>query len=326
MNESHVDHAAIRTFAEEKVNLPKASVDRYRDQVNKLRERLEKYIQETPGFALMKMMHAGSVAKGTALRTLNDMDVAVYVRKEEAPEAASLDDEELQPWLAERLREANPNLHPEQFARQSHCVTISFRGSGLDVDVVPVLWEGDEDNHGYLVDKETGNRILTSISRHLAFTRKRKREHQNHFAQVVRLAKWWKRHQKEQRQELRCKSFLLELVIAHLADSGAVLDDYPVALQGLFDYIVTTGLQERIAFTDYYPASELPGPTGAAIEIFDPVNPDNNVTGLYNETHRKLLVAAAEEAADAISEAHYATTKQRAVECWQRVLGPSFRG
>jgi hypothetical protein len=322
MNESHVDHAAIRAFAEDKVNLPSAHVKKHRVQVNKLRERLETYIRETLDFALVKMMHSGSVAKGTALRTLDDMDVAVYVRKNAAPSH----DEEMQPWLAERLREANPNMHPEQFVRQDHCVRIEFRGSGLDVDVVPVLWEGDKDYHGYLVDKKTGNRILTNISRHLEFTRKRKREHQAHFAQVVRLAKWWKRHQKEQRPEFRCKSFLLELVIAHLADTGIALDDYPAALQRFFDYIVTTGLRERIAFTDYYPAAKLPGPTGAAIEIFDPVNPENNVARPYEDRHRRLLVEAAEEAADAISEAHYATTRQRAVECWQRVLGSSFRG
>jgi hypothetical protein len=322
MNESHVDHAAIRTFAEEKVNLPKAHVDKHRDQVKKLRERLEKYIRETPGFALVKMMHAGSVAKGTALRTLNDMDVAVYVKKEKAPP----DDRELQPWLAARLREANPNMHPEQFTHQSHCVTISFRGSGLDVDVVPVLWEGDEHDRGYLVDKKTGSRILTSISRHLEFTRKRKREHQTHYAQVVRLAKWWKKQRKEQHEGFRCKSFLLELLVAHLADTGRILGDYPVALQQFFDYIVNTGLQERIAFDDYYALSALPGRTGAAMEIFDPVNPGNNVARLYDEADRRRIVEAAEEAGDAISEAHHATTKQRAVECWQRVLGTSFRG
>lgn len=47
------------------------------------------------------MLHAGSVAKGTALRTINDMDVGVYVRKAAAP-----DDARLVGWLVDRLREA----------------------------------------------------------------------------------------------------------------------------------------------------------------------------------------------------------------------------
>lgn len=323
MDEAHIAHATIRTFAEDKVNLPKTIVDKHRKQVAALRERLDRYIREAPGFALLKMMHSGSVAKGTALRTLNDMDVAVYVRAEDAPVA----DRELQPWLAERLREANPNVHPAQIqADQPHCVTISFRGSGLDVDVVPVLWEGGEHDRGYLIDKYTGARILTSIPLHLEFIRKRKGEHSNHYAQVVRLAKWWAKQQKDQRPGFRCKSFLIELILAHLADTGTPLGDYPVTLQSFFDYIVKTGLQTRIAFTDYYPRSALPAPTGAAIEVFGPVNPENNVASRYTEADRQVLVQAAEEAADAISEAHYAPTKQRAVACWQRVLGASFRG
>ena len=323
MNEPHIDHAAIRAFAEERVNLPRNSVDKYRDQVNHLRDLLEKYIRETPGFALVKMLNSGSVAKGTALRTLNDMDVAVYVKKEAVPS----DDRAMQKWLAERLRDAYPTMRPEQFlANQPHCVTLSFRGTGLDVDVVPILWEGDRNDLGYLVNKHTGKRTLTSIPLHIEFIRKRKRENTNHYAQVVRLAKWWARDRKEQDREFRCKSFLIELVLAHLADTGVVLADYPAALQRFFDYIVRTTLGTRIAFTDYYPLRALPGSTGAPIEIFDPVNPENNIVGDYTETHRRTLVQAAEAAADAISEAHHATTRQRAVECWQRVLGASFRG
>ena len=105
-----------------------------------------------------------------------------------------------------------------------------------------------------------------------------------------------------------------------------ILKDYPQALEGFFTYVVKTGLEERVAFTDYYPSSSLPGATGDAIEVFDPVNAENNVTDKYMWTDRGALVEAAEEAADAIREAFYATTKGRAVESWQTILGPSFRG
>ena len=47
--------------------------------------------------------------------------------------------------------------------RQHHCVRVRFRGSGLDVDVVPVLYEGDVNDYGYLVRKYSGERVLTSI-------------------------------------------------------------------------------------------------------------------------------------------------------------------
>jgi len=289
-----------------------------------MRERVASHIAANPGFALVKKLHAGSVAKGTAMRTVKDLDVAVYVEKEQVP----IRDEQLVPWLAERLREANPNMESEQFDdSQPHCVTVRFRGSGLDVDVVPVLYEGAENDVGYLVDKNTGERLLTSIPLHLEFIRARKKAHPDHWAQVVRIIKWWASQRKEADEGFKCKSFMAELIVAHCVDHGIVsLSDYPRALEALFSYIVKTALQERIAFTDYYPVSRLPAPTGAAIEIFDPVNPENNVANKYTVADRERLVRTAEEAGDAISEAHYATTKGRAVECWQVVLGPAFRG
>lgn len=104
------------------------------------------------------------------------------------------------------------------------------------------------------------------------------------------------------------------------------LTDYPQALEEVFGYIVKTGLAERIAFTDFYPASRLPAPTGAAIEIFDPVNPANNIAYRYSTAERDRIVEAADEALGAITEACYAITKAQAVACWQVMLGPSFRG
>lgn len=203
---------------------------------------------------------------------------------------------------------------------------MSFRGTGLDVDMVPVLYEGEKDDLGYLVAKDTGERTLTSIPLHLEFIRIRKNVQKYHFAQVVRLAKWWAKQQKSRDGSFKCKSFMIELILAHLSDEGIDLSNYPNALQLFFAYVVKTRLEERISFTDYYAASELPCEISTPIEIFDPVNPSNNVTSRYNTVDRDRLVKAAEEASDAISEAHYATTKTRAVECWQIVLGPAFRG
>src|SRR5712692_9090607 len=106
---SEITHDNIAQFAAERINLPKAIAHKHRKQVNLLRERLEAKINEDPAFDLVKMLHAGSVAKGTALRTVNDLDVAVYVKTGDAPKA----DSQLIPWLAERLAEANPNMKPD---------------------------------------------------------------------------------------------------------------------------------------------------------------------------------------------------------------------
>lgn len=317
-----IEHAQVKAFAAARVNLPKETADKHRAQVKALRERLEKKISADPTFDLVKMLHSGSVAKGTALKTVNDLDVAVYVKAGSAPK----DDAHLQPWLAERLREANPTMDASQFAPQDHCVTVSFKGSGLDVDVVPVLYEGDENDCGYLVRKHTGQRVLTSIPLHLEFIRKRKATYGDDFKQVIRLVKWWKNVEKTANPDFRFKSFMIELLWAHLAASGATLDDYPEALSQFFGYIAKTELKERVSFNDYYAASKLPPSTGHPVEVFDPVNPENNVAVNYSLSDRQLVVDAARRALDAIGEAKWATTKGEAVECWQDVLGPSFKG
>ncbi len=76
MLDSFVTHSTIVEFASERVNLGRDDIKENREQVNRMREKLERYIAEHPGFDLVKMLHSGSVAKGTALKTLSVMDVA----------------------------------------------------------------------------------------------------------------------------------------------------------------------------------------------------------------------------------------------------------
>jgi len=322
MPDPKIGHDELVEFAGRAVNLPKLVADEKRKQVNTLRQRLAAHIAENPGFSLVKMLHAGSVAKGTALRTFNDFDVAVYVRKDDAPTGEA----ELIEWMAERLREAYGGLiDPSQVEVGTHCVTITFKSSGTVVDVVPVLYEDDPQDCGYLIAKDTGDRLLTSVRLHLEFVRARKKDCPDDWAQVVRFVKWWAREQNFLDGQFKFKSFMTELICAHLLDRKLVaFEAYPAALEGFFDYVVRTDLAERVALADYYPASALPSARVGAIEIFDPVNPNNNVARLYDEHDRKRIVLAAEQALDAITEARYATTKAQAVECWQVVFGSRF--
>jgi hypothetical protein len=118
---------------------------------------------------------------------------------------------------------------------------------------------------------------------------------------------------------------MLELLWIHLADSGLALNDYVRALEQFFVFIVNGGFAGQIAFTDFHPASELPSRGNAAIQILDPVNFDNNVAKRYKAQDRDLLIAAAQEALDAISTAYYEPANGQAVELWQDVLGTGFK-
>ena len=316
----HIDHGDIVRFAQDRVNLPKEKANEYRAQARRLRERLESYLKEHPDFTLRKMLLSGSLAKGTALRSLNDIDVACYISGADAPGDVA----ELLNYLAERLRKAFPNFSPDQVQAKTYSVTVSFRGTGLDVDVVPILYDGDANWYGWLVSQDDGSYLKTSIPLHLEFCGKRKRAQEQHFAQVVRLVKFWAGKIKSERDGFRFKSFMIEMILSRLCDQGLDFSDYPEALQYFFTYLARTGMREKIVFTDYYAASAV-GPFSEPVQIIDPVNAKNNVGRLYTAFESGAIVDAALDAGDAIDAALAAPTKQETVRYWRRVFGSSFQ-
>lgn len=320
MSKTHVSHTEIAQFAKDRVNLPKDKADEYRAQAKRLRDRLESYLSEHPDFSLKKMMLSGSLAKGTALRSLNDIDVACYISGADAPKEIA----KLLEYLAERLRRSFPNLNPDQVKPQTYSVTISFRGTGLDVDVVPILYTGDPQWYGNLVSQEDGSLLETNIPYHLDFIRKRKQKHETDYAQVIRLVKFWAKRVKTQNDGFRFKSFMIELILAKLCDQGMSFSDYPEALQQFFTYLAKSDVAELISFTDYYPSSKLPA-FDNPIRIIDPVNAKNNTARLYTKMQANAIVEQALEAGDAIDAAMAAPTKQETVYYWQKVFGPSFQ-
>lgn len=320
MAREHVAHGDITRFAQERVNLPKDKADEYRAQVRRLREKLDAYLGEHPDFTLKKMLLSGSLAKGTSLRSLNDVDVACYISGADAP----ADVTKLLEYLADRLRKAFPNFKADQVKPQTFSVTVSFRGSGLDVDVVPILYDGDPSWYGKLVSQEDGSFLATCVPRHLEFIRKRKDAHETDFAQVVRLVKFWAAKIKREREGFRFKSFMVELILSYLADQGLDFSDYPEALQHFFTYIARSNFRQRIVFGDYY-RPDVAGPFTETVQIIDPVNAKNNVSRLYTAAQADGIVEAALEAGDAIDAALAAPTKQETVYYWQKVFGPSFQ-
>jgi hypothetical protein len=165
---------------------------------------------------------------------------------------------------------------------------------------------------------------MTNISLHLEFIRKRKTANPVSFGQVVRLVKWWIRHQKDIDSTFKFKSLMAELICAHLADTGTDFSNYPTVLQAFFAYIVRSGLKESIIFTDYYDESAVDSRNSGVIKIFDPVNPVNNIASKYTDLDRQQIVIAATDALEALAEAQFSTTKQRALDLWKVIYGPAF--
>ncbi|MFI1964632.1 CBASS oligonucleotide cyclase [Streptomyces pathocidini] len=328
--ESYVDHEVLKAFAKNKVNVPKEEAKERRRQVNYLRERLEDYIAAHPDFDLVKLRASGSTAKHTAIRrrggTGSDADVAAYLRVGGPDIGVST----VLAWLEERCKEVYGKTKVAgDFKPSDHAVGITMRGSGLKIDVVPVLYTGEPDDRGYLVTSG-GTKVLTSVTLHLRFIEKRKGEAGDGYRELIRLLKAWIRESKEGDPELRCKSFLIELLVAHLWDVGwngkpLQVDDYPQAIEQVLSYIVRTGLKTPIVFTDYYTADDVRTTTDP-IRVWDPVNPENNVARGYTEFDRQRLVNHAKATLDTLTTAAYATTKSEALDLWRELFGPTFPG
>ena len=62
------------------------------------------------------------------------------------------------------------------------------------------------------------------------------------------------------------------------------------------------------------------------IQVWDPVNPANNVARTYTESDRQRLVKTATTALEATAWAAVARTKGEANDAWRTVLGPGFEG
>lgn len=315
MSREHIGHKDIQSFADRVVNLKKDDAREYREQVNRLRNKLKEYVDENPDFELRKILLSGSLAKHTSLKNISDADVAVYVSS--APEDVG----KLIDWLAIKLRNAFPNFHDDQVVVQTYSVKVEFRGSGLDVDVVPVYQE--KDDWGSLVSQEDGTKLRTNITLHQEFIAQRRKKHTPYYAQAVRLLKWWAKSRKEENDQFKFKSFMVELVLAKLFDDKFLSDneDYPEIMLGFFDYIAKTNFSEVVYFTDY-PGK--PSPCSDVIRVFDPVNPKNNVARKYNSGDRDVIVNEAIDAGDAVDAALKAPTKELTVRYWRKVFGSSF--
>jgi len=333
MPASHVDHAVLAAHAKDKVNISSEEAAKRRTQVNHLRTRLEAYIAAHPDYDLVKLRASGSTAKHTAIRRRktegSDADVAAYVR---AANVGGVDADEsgLLAWLKDRCMEVyGATKVAEDFTISDHAVAITMHGSGLKIDVAPVLYEGEPDDRGYLVTRR-GDRVLTSVTLHLSFMTTRRTAAGANYRELIRLLKAWIREAKRNDDQLRCKSFLLELLVAHLWDNGwngeaLAVDDYPRAFEQVLSYMARTELLTPISFTDFYAAGEIKA-TSDPIQVWDPVNPGNNVTRTYTETDRQRLVKTATTALEDIAWATQAPTKGDANDAWRNVLGPAFGG
>lgn len=286
----------------------------YHAQVDRLVVELSKSVRDKTDIKITKVVKAGSFAKFTILRKTSmdpvDVDVVFYVsgRNVEQETLATLTD-----TIYDLLIKIYPNKDVEHFQIQRKAATVAFVGSGLSVDIVPVIEDASRPSYGWQFDIQNGSKMQTCAPCQIQFVRDRK-EADKDFRTLVRLAKRW-RNQAELKP---LKSFAIELIMAYVLDTQGSDGSIEQRFRRFLHYIAQSGLKKVITFP------ENANPVGSftdPVVIIDPVSSQNNVAARITETERKEIVTAATEAWEA---AHFASAEDD-IDAWKEVFGPRFK-
>ena len=304
----------LRYYDSNVLRLPADKRTEYHAQVDRLIAELCKSVRDKIEIKITKVVKAGSFAKYTILRKTPvdpvDVDVVFYISDRDADQE-TLDS--LNDTLYALLVEIYPNKSIEDFEIQRKAATVTFVGTGLSVDIVPVIEDTSRPDYGWQFDIHEGSAIQTCAPCQIQFVRDRK-EQDPDFRTLARLAKKWRNH-----AELKpLKSFAIELIMAHVLDEQGNEDTIEQRFRNFLLYIAQSGLKEEIRFSENVaPFTTFTDP----VVILDPVNSQNNVASRISEAERKEIVAAAEEAWET---ANFASAEDDN-EVWKELFGPHFK-
>lgn len=296
------------------LRLPADKRTEYHEQVDRLIAELGQTIRDKTEIKITKVVKAGSFAKFTILRKTTvdpvDVDVVFYLS------GRSIDQETLESLndtIYELLIKIYPNKDVEDFQIQRKAATVSFVGSGLSVDIVPVIEDESRPGYGWQFDLRDGSSMQTCAPCQIQFVRDRKSQDKD-FRTLVRLAKKWRNH-----AELKpLKSFTIELIMAYILDQEGPDGPIEQRFRRFLLYIAQSGLKEIIQF----PENTAPfGSFSDPVVILDPVYGLNNVAARITEAERQQIASAAQEAWEA---ANFASAENDN-EVWKEIFGPRFK-
>ena len=307
-------NSQLRYYDSNVLRLPDDKRKEYHRQVDFLIDKLSEDLRDEIDVRITKTVKAGSFAKFTILRKTSedpvDVDIVFYISDRSVDQETL---ESLNDSIHDLLTRLYPNKDVGDFEIQRKATTVSFVGSGLSVDVVPVIQDEDRPDYGWQFDLEDGSTVQTCAPCQIQFVRDRK-DKDKHFRTLVRLAKKWRNH-----AELKpLKSFAIELILAYVLDQEGSEGSIEQRFRCFLLYMAQSGLKDVIQFP------ENTGPIGCfddPVVILDPVQSDNNVAARITESERQQIVNAASEAWET---AHFASVENdNAV--WKELFGPHFK-
>jgi tRNA nucleotidyltransferase (CCA-adding enzyme) len=302
----------LRNYDSNILRLPADKRTEYHEQVDRLISELSKTVRSKTEINITKVVKAGSFAKYTILRKTSDdpvdVDVVFYISGKNAKSETI---ETLSETLHALLIAIYPNKSVEDFEIQRKAATVKFVGSGLSVDIVPVIENSQKPGYGIQYDRD-GSTVETCAPCQIKFVRDRK-ERDKDFRTLVRLAKRWRNH-----AEINpLKSFAIELILAYILDKDGCVGSIEERFRKFLLFIAQSELKEKISFPEN--TGGIPSFLDSVV-IIDPVCNTNNVASRISESERKEIVAAALQAWEIVNLA----SVDDDTEVWKEVFGPRF--
>lgn len=313
-NHMSLSNTEIRYYDSTVLRLPADKRKEYHAQVDRLISALTSRLHDQSDVKVTKVVKAGSFAKFTILRKTSedpvDVDVVFYIS------GRSVDNETLgtlTQLIYDTLLKLYPGKSVESFEIQRKAATVQFVGSGLSVDIVPVIEDAARPGYGWQFDIHDGTKMQTCAPCQIKFVRHRK-EKDGDFRTLVRLAKKWRN-----RIELTpLKSFTIELIMAHVLAKKGTDGSIEKRFRDFLLYIAQSGLKEVISFPENgLVLTQFNDP----VVILDPVCNSNNVASRITEDERKEIVASALEA----WETAVFASEEDDIEVWKELFGPRFK-
>ena len=309
-----LSNTELRYYDSNVLRLPADKRSEYHAQVDRLIAALRKSVTAQTEISITKVVKAGSFAKFTILKKTGadpvDVDVVFYIS---GKSAANETMESLSTLIHSLLLRVYPTKSVEDFEIQRKAATVTFVGTGLSVDLVPVIEDTSRSDYGWQFDIRDGSRMQTCAPCQIKFVRDRKKKDSD-FRTLVRMAKRWRNH-----AEIKpLKSFALELILAFLLDKNESAGSLDQRFRQFLLYIAQSGLREKISFPENKSLNQY---FTDPVVILDPVCVTNNVASRISETERQEIVAAALTAWETATLA----SVEDDIAIWKEIFGPRFK-
>ena len=314
-------------FFVNKIKLQPENMQKYRDQINNLKSKLEDKIKnyESTGLKLTIFLLAGSWKKRTILKATGenpiDIDLVLFVGGDDNIQN---DLKKLHDYIVKYLEEIYPqkDINRDVDAEgNTKSITIRFSGSGLEVDIVPVVPINSPEKYVWQPQRGGGGKYITSVEKHLDFSLS-KRQNNPSYTAVVRMLKHWKNYKelKPTDNEGGISSFAIELIVAYLDEKYGVESNIEEAIIRFFQFVSGSNFpnikfSHAINTIPYY---------STPIYIADDTNNENNAAKKIDIAKWNEIVEEAEKAFDALNYAQSIKTEGTTIEEWKTVFGPTF--